>query len=411
MVLFKSGDITLTSWYLFLFCYFLYIEGLSIDENVPEIKKDVNYLVDVKQWSLLIIALIIYNFNSILCGFGELFIYLVFKKDEKKYYPKLLNITTSKAVLDNEKKEKWLLLLLYIGLGVVDTISSGMFFFRNFMLPDEFPNYIDIIIKGLLVAFTSFFSYLILNTSFDMHKIVGIGIIFFGLIIGSITSGVIEKGNNFNYYIVLAKVVSNLGQGFQEVFEKYMLHFKYQSPYMILLYEGIIDNIILGICLAIIQICTGFQSFPLDWLKESIYKLVRMPFYCVGYNLIRILINRNTTPTHRVIGDNFHSLLTHIIKAFTKGINNITLFILLLIGYMIASLGGIIYNEMILIEAFNLANDTKKQIDQRAIDEVKDYQKILAENPNSSIEINDISNDSNNIDLNSLPKGEDVLIK
>ena len=50
---------------------------------------------------------------------------------------------------------------------------------------------------------------------------------------------------------------------------------------------------------------------------------------------------------------------------------------------------------MIVIEAFNIANDTKKEIDQRAIDEVKDYQKILNDNPNSSIEINDMSNDDN----------------
>ena len=49
---------------------------------------------------------------------------------------------------------------------------------------------------------------------------------------------------------------------------------------------------------------------------------------------------------------------------------------------------------MIVIQAFNLAKNTKEQIDQRAIDEVKDYQNILNENTNSSIEINDMSNDS-----------------
>lgn len=398
MAIFKAGDITVTSWYLFLFCYFIFLEGYAVNDIVLTVNCSKNQVLDIKDWYKFIVTLIFFNFNSILCGFGELFIFFLFKKDEKKYYPKLLDRSTrqtGKVVLVKGKEQSKLFLkFLYFSLGVLDTISSGMYFCRNFMLPEDFPKYIDILVKACLLLFTAFFCCIILHTPFDCHKIVGFVIIGFGIALASITSLIIENDVDYNNYIFLTKIVSNLGQGFQEVLEKYMLHYKYQSPYIILCWEGIIDNVILVFALAIMLIINS-EPFPFDWLKASFPRLMRFPLYCFGYNLIRIIINRNTTPTHRVIGDNFHTLFNHIIKTLTKGIKDGLLFSLLLVGYFIAFLGGIVYNEMIVIEAFNLANDTKKEIDQRAIDEVKDYQKILNDNPNSSIEINDMSNDDN----------------
>ena len=394
MALFKAGDITVTSWYLFLFCYFIFLEGYAVDDMALTLKS-AKKLPYIQEWYTFIVTLMFFNFNSILCGFGELLIFLLFKKDEKKYYPKLLDRSTRKVPLAKGKVEsKCFLIVLYISLGLVDTISSGMYFYRNFMLPEESPKYIDISVKALLIFFTAVFCLIILHTPFDRHKKVGFGIIAFGIAIASFTSYVYEKRVSFDRTIILTKVVSNLGQGFQEVLEKYLLHYKYQSPYIILLFEGIMDNVIIIFTLAIMLMNNSIKSFPIEWLKDSFPRLIRFPLYCIGYNVIRIMINRNTTPTHRVIGDNFHSLFNHIIKAFTKGIKEGAHFALVLVGYFIAFLGGIIYNEMIVIQAFNLANDTKEQIDQRAIDEFKDYQNILNENTNSSIEINDMSNDS-----------------
>ena len=84
----------------------------------------------------------------------------------------------------------------------------------------------------------------------------------------------------------------------------------------------------------------------------------------MGYSVFRVLINRDYSPTQRVIAEGFSSLMFYIIYMVENRLNLNNIFFL--IGNLIVCFGAAIYNEMIIITLFGLHLDTHSEVIRRS---------------------------------------------
>ena len=198
----------------------------------------------------------------------------------------------------------------------------------------------------------------ILGYKFENHKRGGIIIITIGLLLNFFLSVFTET--SFDYIILIMQLIVNIGTSFQEVIEKYLMDFKYLSAYKMLFFEGIIGNIIMFI----LFFCYRDSSDIISWIFQKKVQLISFSIICIGYSVFRVLINRDYSPTQRVIAEGFSSLMFYIIYMVENRLNLNNIFFL--IGNLIVCFGAAIYNEMIIITLFGLHQDTHSEVIRRS---------------------------------------------
>ena len=187
------------------------------------------------------------------------------------------------------------------------------------------------------------------------------------------------------------QIAMNFCTSIQEVLEKYFMHYKYQSPFKILFFEGIIGNFIVTIALVITILIDNTALISISsFFREHWVTLFTVSFVCVGYSCFRLLINRDYSPTHRINADTFASLCFFIISICNLRWNSINL--VLLIGFLIINLGNCVYHEIIIINFYGLNKDTKNQIhlrgDGESIMVYDELSNIISKNNSFSINSN-----------------------
>ena len=95
------------------------------------------------------------------------------------------------------------------------------------------------------------------------------------------------------------------------------MDFKYLSAYKMLFFEGIIGNIIMFI----LFFCYGDSNDIISWVSKKKVQLISFSIMCVGYSVFRVLINRDYSPTQRVIAEGFSSLMFYIIYMVENRLN------------------------------------------------------------------------------------------
>ena len=138
------------------------------------------------------------------------------------------------------------------------------------------------------------------------------------------------------------------------------MDFKYLSAYKMLFFEGIIGNIIMFI----LFFCYRDSNDIISWVSQKKVQLISFSIICVGYSVFRVLINRDYSPTQRVIAEGFSSLMFYIIYMVENRLNLNNIFFL--IGNLIVCFGAAIYNEMIIITLFGLHQDTHSEVIRRS---------------------------------------------
>ena len=356
----KLGKFKKKSAFPFLLTYFLVIEFASI--------KDINNVDTLNQ---IFFMSIFHSISSFFCGIFEVIIRCRQKTSNniQSNFPQNNNINILLLQSKKEKGKLIKLILLYILIIILDSIVCVFFIYREVLLGAKSnPTYIQNGMKGVLIFSSSVFCYFILKYRLEKYKKIGLLIIFLSLTLNGIIS--YFEGAPISILVLVLEFCINFLTGFQEVIEKYLIHFMFQSPYKILFYEGAFGIVLLFFCLLFNTfVFHSKDGLTLSWLWDSSQSLLLYCFSCGGYNLFRILINRDFSPTHRVISDSFYSFVIHITKMF--GYKQLVIQISYFFGYLFVVIGSLIYNEMIIITCCGIDSDTGNKISIRGIDEYK----------------------------------------
>ena len=171
-----------------------------------------------------------------------------------------------------------------------------------------------------------------------------------------------------NLIITLVIVITG---GLTEVLEKYLLVDKNQNPYLLICITGIPQTIILVIYLFFQQ-----DQYILEITVSNIIFFILCIISQSLYHYMRIAINYKYTPSLKIIADSFSLTLSFIIILFIPIQHKEFLrsyAIAGIIGYCICLIGGLIYNEIIIITVWNLDHDTAEGIKERAlIEQIED---------------------------------------
>ena len=168
-----------------------------------------------------------------------------------------------------------------------------------------------------------------------------------------------------------------------EVMEKVLMDRKYISPYMLLLYEGVVTLVIYLISLvslSFVKCPTSLEGTfchkTLMNIKDAVNTLINnkhiliLVSLCLVFisfvNLFRVLTNKTYSPTHRTVADVMNAIYFWIVLSVQK---NIEIFgksgLLCFIGNLLAFIGCLLFHEVIILRCCGLDYYTKGEIQKR----------------------------------------------
>ena len=266
---------------------------------------------------------------------------------------------------DKYKKEPKLILLVFLCF-LLDITGFFLNFFSDFFGLGNAGKY-EILFLISIIRLSEFYFVCILTiTSLKLplyrHHYAGLIIISVGFIIFSIPS-LFYKLNIQDIYIICLSLGGNVIYSILEIMEKWMMDFKFISPFETVGIQGMFGFIILSF-ISIFK--SNWISYS-DFKKEEIKDIIAYVFASTGYNIFNHLTNKNLGPSHRVICDCFISIVT-IIYTIVSKISQDKLYITIL-GIMLIFIGIILYNEVIIINCCKIDENTKIKIDNRVTEE------------------------------------------
>lgn len=332
-----------------LFAYSIYVENNSIN--------DLHF-----SFNQIFIVVFFGNISKLLGGLLELIIYFRLKgyQDVSKKNPK-------------SAKE----IMIYLIMILMELLTHFLFVFfkQKIRSTRGTPVYVDVSLKGIQIFFACSLTFYFLKYKFENHKKAGLVISGIGLLFSFIVSVCVSKGD-VRWIPLTLSIGMNLTAAIHEVLEKYLLHFMYKSPYMILFNQGLFDVVAMFSCYLIVCFCgkVNTNSKDIQWLKNNCPSIIAYGFFCTGYNVFRILINNNSTPTHRIISDSISAML-FFLSTLTKDFSYED--ILIGLGYFITFCGSVVYNEVIVFKFWKLNQDTANEINKRIKEEQQHLEKLI----------------------------------
>ena len=282
-------------------------------------------------------------------------------------------------------KGKWLYIFLY---NFIDIIQSIIFLYlielkSNFWILD--------------ICFTCIFYYLIFKIKLYKHHYLSlILIIILGIILDFICENLqddITKNFGFVLLILLRETLISLNF----VLVKYLFEKKFCSIYEISLSNGILGLLFLIILSIFDHYFFKYDDFSKYFDKFSIKELLVMIALMItqlGLYICKLMINKANTPCHVFIIFVFGKLAYYV--DFSK---NSILFMVFLLLILFMSL---IFNEIIEINCFGLAKNTKKNIMKRERMDTEDL--LILDNNLIKEEEEDLDFEKNDLDTKDLNK-------
>ena len=251
-------------------------------------------------------------------------------------------------------------------------------------------------------------SILILKTPFYKHNYLSLAVNLV-ILIGLIIVDILGIDDNKSYYFVLMKIINVILYSFEDVYAKILLSLDSISPYLYLLYRGILVNI-LAILYSFVFI---FVKIPDEYGEKS---CVFTRFWKVYENKLNILLyiilffieyldNLNVF----LIIDKF-SLIHFAVASITENIGSLLIsiiseeielkeFFIKIALYIILIFAALIYIEFIVLNFCGLQKYTKLFLQKEAKKDT--YQTILNNNDTDSISQNSDNDEMINTEMNS----------
>ena len=334
-----------------------------------------------------------YEFNDGLmhssCILFYIFIYFRTKtektKEENDYYKKIAsNNIYSKKIREN--KFKIFFIILTIAIGYNNYISSKMLLKGKTIFE----------IRIYHVIFNTIFCKIILGYEIYKHQLLSLILILIGWVFISIPV-FIKLTTDDIYYNVLF-FFGAIFYPLYLVLLKYIIENYYISIYLDMFFIGVI-LLILSTVLTIINSTFVYSDFSdLINIFDSAYNKILLFFAFFSGTIVKFIfciIIENFSPNIFVLTNVISSIITWIYNVgFKKKPDTTSNIICLSIGYFIILISCFIYNEIIILNFFNLNENTNFNIKERNVND-----RLLSENF-AEIELNDIGdyylkNDSN----------------
>ena len=334
-----------------------------------------------------------YEFNDGLmhssCILFYIFIYFRTKtektKEENDYYKKIANNNIySKKIREN--KFKIFFIILTIAIGYNNYISSKMLLKGKTIFE----------IRIYHVIFNTIFCKIILGYEIYRHQLLSLILILIGWVFISIPV-FIKLTTDDIYYNVLF-FFGAIFYPLYLVLLKYIIENYYISIYLDMFFIGAI-LLILSTVLTIINSTFVYSDFSdLINIFDSAYNKILLFFAFFSGTIVKFIfciIIENFSPNIFVLTNVISSIITWIYNVgFKKKPDTTSNIICLSIGYFIILISCFIYNEIIILNFFNLNENTNFNIKERNVND-----RLLSENF-AEIELNDIGdyylkNDSN----------------
>ena len=220
------------------------------------------------------------------------------------------------------------------------------------------------------------FSKLILKSSFHRHHIFSIIMITCGFVLNSLIylSGLDDSSTD---WVFLLFPISYICSSLQSVLEKYFMDTYKESPYYVMLYEGIYGSVFTGLmaiplsytpCEWSESICNEDQQyFSLKILGKDLSQLQFWGFNLCLFlggiicNVFTRLAIEAFSPCHQNVSDCLSSLLILFFE-HDKFIDALKLFP----GEIFITIGSFIHSEIIIVHICGLSENTKKEINARS---------------------------------------------
>lgn len=263
-------------------------------------------------------------------------------------------------------------------------------------------NFLELLLRLFALIASTVLCIWLLKYKYYTHHFLGISFIFVGLIGYTIINIAFIQNFSFSWdflgtfmLLLLPYLLSSL----QEVTEKYLMHFKYVSPYVVVGLQGFGGTFIfIPIFFILNQIPCPNESIVCDNQSSSSHSVENaletlslvfshyqfyIPFLCyylssMVFNTFRLLTNQKYSPAHRVIADVFQTFLYWIVGIIVSSasgtLHSLDYYLVSGIAYLVVILGVLIYIEMLVIDWCGLGANTRIQIEDRQTEEIKlDY--------------------------------------
>ena len=254
-------------------------------------------------------------------------------------------------------------------------------------------------IRFYLIFFLSLFSKIILKNNIYNHQILALSFSFIGLILIFIPTILIIKKEDIkiNIYFFFTSITFSL----YLILIKYLTHVYYISIYLCLLFIGVASTLITIIYFLVYSfiVYNDFSFFidSMDFSKVGkFFPVYIFLIFIFGAFLqtFSFLVIYYFSPTLLIVTDVITPLLLWIIKIIFEGESFLNI-IFYGIGYSIALVASLIYNEIIICNFCNLNKYTKKYLEERQQEEFTLLQRTELENSQMSentVENNDKNN-------------------
>lgn len=376
--LFSFGNITNKLIFPFFLSFFCFGNYLSY---TPLIQPD-TFLQHIILYTLF------GDISLILCGLLEILSCFLMKKakKEKERIVKKKMVITHVSLLGGfekeTKKEKKNIVFLHLFILTLTHISCdaatyGVLFFSVSSI------YVDIF-KILSVVVSGAICLVVFDYKLFLHHYVSILLSISSVIIITILS-IIDKGFAFNIYNFLFYIAEITLFAIIEVYEKWLMLYKFISSFSVLFFEGLFS---LGIKLIIILIlyfipcqgtflCSDNQiiNFPKFFgiIKKNKILMLNIVIYILVtscLHIFRISTNKYYTPTHRVVADSLVLIYVYIYSLINTSKITIWVCCLKIFCYLILFFACLLYHEIIIANFWHLNENTEIEISKRSVQEI-----------------------------------------
>ena len=290
-------------------------------------------------------------------------------------------------------------LLIFI-VSTLDLIGRSSKFIYYLVFPEEdYKMHLNYTIWLISVDVLSriFFLKIILKVDLYKHHIFSIILLIIGFLPMDI-SGIINIAKENHAWYILFLIPKNILFPLGDTLSKIILTDKFVLPQHLMFYKGLINFITHLIALPILLLSKAlafkdeagtnyFSNFTFKAILLIILNIISKFFeqICI-YEILYIF-----TPQH-VCFVNAVSWMIIFIKNFFFDKNSIHFLIINIIAFLVVIFGTLLFNEMIIINAYNLNKDTKIKILEREKNDFLQFEDSMAIG-----DVNDISKDENEV--------------
>lgn len=302
-------------------------------------------------------------------------------------------LSKSQKIRKNRKMNGRSLCSELILLLIIVAIDFTVYTIVNLIIGDKFNNYEDLspIVRLIEIFVLGILSSKILNTPIKPHHIVCIITFIILIFISIITEGVTlnnkEKSFDlFNYivFVIITICVFTI-DSFQFTFQKYLIDKQFYSPFLLLMYMGIIGIFFLLFVLTFDEMFSLYWTFgnfftsiakysTIDWVK------ITCIYICgILYNASLLTIIQQLGTEHVGIGNTLGGIFLILFKFFIIKNSEWNKYMLVkALIFFVILIVCLVYTEIIVLNVFSLGDYTKGEIDKRGSFETRNMERQLS---------------------------------